>query len=1478
MNAPENELSTASSSSDTNESTSTERPFLSVAEFAEISGLAYATVLAFLMLGLFDAALAEERVIVVRDDDGTPEARCIVSHPSSACRKALLLDMDPKAVTQARIMYYMFNDPYDVATKSTYGAPVKDVKWRNFVVTLNGREVLRDSLIKHTTKGWHEIPVEPALLVRGENTIVMSLDAPGNYFYLGVDRSAPRERSAFSPNGGKTFLRSWLGTIVDKKQPDPGEYMVRLKLWTDAPGEVGVAERNGRHYGWLEMEDLFSETRRHAGSGAYALRHEGSINASSRDLVAYTLEGNFEFPLDIPADGTWRLWLRCWTDGFRQGAFKLSCDGKPFYSSAGKHEFTGDAKLRFDWLNVGDLVLTKGRHVFGVEAIGNTGHMFDVLVLTTDAAYRPDETKPLPRMTTVEKLVPPLGVSDLWPGRYMTENPIPWAKPLAGGPLRTLWICGKINEREIVELQQRMDMTADSIPSDMNYYGAGGFGGDLNLDQGDLIYKLLAGSKPYDVVVLVRTKLDQIPEHAMAELLRRVRDGMGLIVVQTPRAPEKETKLCPLLEELKPLKLPAFKAPFDLKGQAAVSWREYGKGRIIRQAYSMWGTVDYVSLSADERSRFPFWEYQFGHWVNLLTRAGQRDAARFTAIGVPETVQPGRKAELALSVEGAAGTQVGGVVWAPHQTGWTKWGPEACAGGVTVKLPAATEDGQYHVEANLLNAAGEVLDSAIAFYRVQQPARIADAQVKYSADEGGQAVITFRTANAGPAATLPARVEIWGARKRMLAAQDVSVAFAAEEGQAKLNVPVMPSWERLLEARIAVGSDGEAPVQRVNRLFLRPQPVVLDDYISVTGTHENQEAPMYCWPAYGRLYDDMGMKADYPGAMFWSTLDSGIAAAVIFRLTGVGSPTTTPGGERVPCLHDPAVWEKEEPSIRSLAGPRFAPYSPLVLGLGDEMAVSHYHEVCFSKFTLDAFREELRKKYGTVEKLNATWQTQFGDWGAVIPWQIPQTRQRPDNIAPWLEFRVFMTEAFVESLVKMQKWVKDAAPGTYTGGANPLDEGYTSCAIFSRIYPSLEYAQVYPRFHDRARSWFRDPRLVGIWSGYNYGRDMMERHAWTLPAYGGTLMGWFGANRTLDYQTLTNTLDMGGRGRWIRDCNRELQSGIGKLLIAADVEQEPVAILSSYRSKYAYTVFKASQSPVVSATGWEREFDMFPNGYTELLRKLRVPYTFVDEDQVERGELEKYQMLIAPQTFVLSDAAVTRVQAFARRHPVVADQAFGRYDGVGRKRAAAPFNFAQPGALKLADFGERPLKTTPENLANLRRQVEAAGIVPTREADGKNVDFIVRKRLGDSLLLVVFGNGAITVRPPDGTTGYDARAHKLIGSAPATLQQERSPAVLVFTPEKMTGLTLTGATTVKRAAEAALEVRVQPGISTVVRLAAFGPDGKPRPWYDVNVAVKDGKGSAAFRPALNDAVGEWRFVATDIISGETAEALLIVKE
>ena len=84
--------------------------------------------------------------------------------------------------------------------------------------------------------------------------------------------------------------------------------------------------------------------------------------------------------------------MRAWADGF-QRQLHLNVDGRPSYDLSG-HEFTSDANLRLDWLEMGVLHLGEGAHTFEIVTEGECGHFFDVFVLTTDMGYVPDESDP----------------------------------------------------------------------------------------------------------------------------------------------------------------------------------------------------------------------------------------------------------------------------------------------------------------------------------------------------------------------------------------------------------------------------------------------------------------------------------------------------------------------------------------------------------------------------------------------------------------------------------------------------------------------------------------------------------------------------------------------------------------------------------------------------------------------------------------------------------------------------------------------------------------------------------------------------------------------------------------------------------------------------------------------------------------------------------------------------------------------------
>ncbi|MFO8079620.1 MAG: beta-galactosidase, partial [Armatimonadota bacterium] len=1147
--------------------------------------------------------------------------------------------------------------------------------------------------------------------------------------------------------------------------------------------------------------------------------------------------------------------MRAWADGFRNGSFTFSVDGQEVYDSTG-HEFTCDTDLRLDWLDMSTVHLGEGTHTFEIVTQGQCGHFFDVFVLTTDMGLVPDADDPLPRMTTIASLVAAPGISDLEPGLYMTENPIPWATPLAGGPLQTLWVCADINEREIVELQQRIDMEAAAVSSPARYLrGEGTFGVNLSLDQGDAIYDRVVSEPPLDVIVLVRAKLDQLPDHAAEAIRARVEEGAGLIVVDT-RRDDGETQLGALLEETERIDLSALASPLDFYALDRPSVRDYGEGRIITLPWSIWGTMH--SIEDAHTLRYPYWEYIFARWIDLLMTAADRDAAQVAAVDAPETVAPGEEPTVTLALGGEA-AQARATWLAPFDDPVALDAVPVADGAASITFPASSEDGLHHVALTLTDADGRAVGIASAQYEVRQPTRIAEV-VAECTDDGSSLVATVGTEGPGE---LPVVAEVYGSRGRLLGSLDANVGDGGE-----LRVPLIDSWERLVELRLTVPGD-DGPAQRVYTLTTRPQEVVMDDYLPYVGVWTGVELPNYLQSVYLRIWDDLGIRVIQPSAPVWESLDQGFMTGHPYRLTSVGNGSVDADGVRTPCLHDDEMWAEEEPKIRAAVESRRA-FSPILLGLGDEQSIGR-EEACFSEHTRAAFREWLQGQYASLDELNATWGTDFAAWDAVEPWRLADAKQRPDNLAPFLQFRMFMAHTFVESTKMMQSWAQEEAGDTHIGGVNPWDEGWTTCTVMSKLFPILEYGQIYPRSHDRARSWFRDQRLIGTWSGYARPERQIEREGWILPTYGGTFMGWYGLGRQLGYNTLTGTLNLGDRAEWIGRVNHELNSGVGKLLIESEQVQEPVAILHSWPSRCAYIAALSAEEDT-PAGALDQRWDECEETFVRLLKELRVPYRYVDEDQVAAGVLEDYEMLVAPRAWALPQATLDAIAAYATDHPVIADSGLGQYDERGRTRDATPIE-----GMDVTVWDELPAPLSDETIARFREIVEAGTIRPPVDIMQGDVNFWVPRSLGEARIMVIFGSGEVNItQMPAGLHAYDAREHNYLGQVTeASAQMDHGPAVLVISENEIAGLGIE-AEGASLGEAVGYDLSLASGSDTVARVTVIGPDGEERPWYADNVRIADGVASGSFTPALNDPAGTWTIRALDIITGETAEAEVAV--
>ena len=74
-----------------------------------------------------------------------------------------------------------------------------------------------------------------------------------------------------------------------------------------------------------------------------------------------------------------------------------------------------------------------------------------------------------------------------------------------------------------------------------------------------------------------------------------------------------------------------------------------------------------------------------------------------------------------------------------------------------------------------------------------------------------------------------------------------------------------------------------------------------------------------------------------------------------------------------------------------------APHSPLLYDIRDELSTTisaNPFDYDFSPAALQKFRDWLARRYVTIEKLNAQWETQFPNWDAVMPFTTDEIKNR----------------------------------------------------------------------------------------------------------------------------------------------------------------------------------------------------------------------------------------------------------------------------------------------------------------------------------------------------------------------------------------------------------------------------------------------------------------------------------------------------
>ncbi|MBI3921410.1 MAG: beta-galactosidase trimerization domain-containing protein, partial [Armatimonadetes bacterium] len=364
---------------------------------------------------------------------------------------------------------------------------------------------------------------------------------------------------------------------------------------------------------------------------------------------------------------------------------------------------------------------------------------------------------------------------------------------------------------------------------------------------------------------------------------------------------------------------------------------------------------------------------------------------------------------------------------------------------------------------------------------------------------------------------------------------------------------------------------------------------------------------------------------------------------------------------REPCLNDPVWREKIRARIQEDVKKAQEVGWAHDYCMGDEMSLTYYttyHDYCWSDYCLTKFRETLKAKYGTLEKLNAGWETQFADWNAVVPMTLAEVKNRP-NAAPWAEHRQFMDTTLQEFFQFVQKAIREVDPqarcglsGTQAPEAGNGMDWWKMCSAFNFDHTyNTGCSEEMRRSFALATGLEWSPYYAGYWQ---HGRRL-EYNLFACLLHDTTgISAWYTPLFFYGDMTFSEC------GKDTRDLLAELKTGIWDQFRAVKRQHEGIAVLYSHPSIEAALLL-----------GKEEAISAHRSAWVWMLEDLGLQYSFVSYEQLAKGELSKgaYRVLVLPMAMALSPGEVKAVRDFAANGgTVIADAYCGLMDDVCRRK------------------------------------------------------------------------------------------------------------------------------------------------------------------------------------------------------------------
>ena len=846
---------------------------------------------------------------------------------------------------------------------------------------------------------------------------------------------------------------------------------------------------------------------------------------------------------------------------------------------------------------------------------------------------------------------------------------VPWLKPSAGGPIKTLYLAHVRKEpdgimRTPIELLQRMDLDLTFVPVlKRRLRGKSMHSPEFTDDLEPYSVELLRDKLKtrYELIILDSLDFKGVQPEFAEMLTGAATNGTGVLFLRCANLPgvisNAMQTVVPAPEDFKTLPElnTTLRVATALPNIVRLARTGQGKMAVISDDNRLYPCVPVGESiwNADPCSKsFHGWEYQYILWLKTMRwLAGRASPAvtvtAWTTNALVFSVQGAvtQPCQLEVNIRNSFGRLVDRQLYKNVFSGTNIFAAPLA------RLPGGT----YVAEYRLLDKQAKVNDGGAYAWKAPAACSITNLATDKRYYRKGEPVTVRMALDQMPDQT-ELQVKVWDTYDRLIGFQALPLTAGQTNAALTISLPAALSIIHYAEASLV--REGVTLAEQMVE-FSRPDAYPGDDeYGAYLWSGSQLYIPGY-FPAWKNAGFDSVLlephRADYLGPKITR------ANLRPWGFEPIGKLAHTKGDQiRDPCFSDPAWWRARETNAAAV-GNTMAYYGIRDCILCDELNIGPV--VCFSENCLQRFRGWLRKQYPDLKALNTEWGAAFAAWDEVKPLTLKETQVQKKSMVSWLDHKMFMTLVFAEMIDRAAGLYRPMIPEIKTGLSGTQEPGFSY-----NWWEFMKYAACIANYggiqNDLIRSFRRPGMRVGRWTGgYAPSWINAEKYERNEPWQGlfngnncyfffqGCCWGMYG-----DFRMNANTI-------MALEEVQAIKNGVDKLLLNADHHFDGIVIHYSHASLFAAKALNMDYAWSQALYAWKC-----------LMDDMGLSYRFVAPEQIENGKLDEKEIkvLILPVSLCLSRKEVAAVTKFVKRGGlVIADYGPGVFNQHGNPDAAA---------------------------------------------------------------------------------------------------------------------------------------------------------------------------------------------------------------